>query len=147
MPDTDTSVEEFLEHFGVPGMKWGRRKDDSGGGSGGKVGPSRAEERVNKAKARVERVAAKQKASDDRDATILKARQDVAKTSSELRVAKVQYKVDKQTLGKTKAKEILGKAKDVHMTNVYNANLSTAKELTDQSNKEFWDAVDRYASS
>jgi hypothetical protein len=136
---TNVQADTFLQHFGVKGMKWGKH---TGGDSGGSVGPSRAQERVNKAQAKVAKVVAKQKEEAARDKTILDARKNIEKTGNQLQVAKAQYKVDKHTLGKTKAKEALSKVKDKHMSNVYNSQLSTAKELTDARKKEFWDAVD-----
>lgn len=38
-----TAVEEFIEHYGVKGMRWGVRKDRSGGSSGGSKGSSKKE--------------------------------------------------------------------------------------------------------
>jgi hypothetical protein len=33
--ESEGFVGDFLQHFGVKGMRWGRRKDDGGGGSHG----------------------------------------------------------------------------------------------------------------
>jgi hypothetical protein len=133
----NVGADDFLAHFGVKGMKWGKHT------SSGSVGPSRAQERVNKAQAKVEKVVAKQKAEAARDKTILDARKNLDKTGAQLKVAKAQYKVDKHTLGKTKAKEALNKVRDKHMDNVFNANLSTGKELTQARNDAFWTALDQ----
>lgn len=136
---TETEVEEFLEHFGVKGMKWGVRNE------------------LNKAAKEEERLTGKtftkntkifrnqvdsgskfksdplNKIRTQRDKTILKARDRVESktTKMEYKKAKAQYKINKRTLGKVRAKQILSTAKAKKMVDVYNARATRdGKETT-----------------
>lgn len=81
----------FLEHYGVPGMKWGRRKAQS-------ISANRA---LNKAS----------RASDrkKRDAIIDKSRATIesGKWKREHKNANKQYYIDKKNLGSREARKIL----------------------------------------
>lgn len=102
--------EDALEHYGVPGMKWGRRKASSGGGSSG---PSRKELRAkNRAGRRADRQAnfAKDKAkfqSDvkKRDKDIDDARNSLDSKYDKVKSAKKTYKEEKQVIGSYEAKK------------------------------------------
>lgn len=45
MDELDSDTEEFLAHYGVPGMRWGRRKGSASGG-GGKLGGGSTDAKV-----------------------------------------------------------------------------------------------------
>lgn len=82
-----TVTDEFIEHYGVKGMKWGVRKS--------------------------RRLPVGSKEARKRDASIDKARENIrtGKSAERLQRAKTAYRHDKVTLGKKEAKRQLNKAK------------------------------------
>lgn len=65
----EESVSDFLEHYGIPGMKWGRRKRSEDSGSGRSSKQKKNEDRDARRKARSDKILAKangvQKQIDD----------------------------------------------------------------------------------
>ncbi|QFG13621.1 hypothetical protein PBI_SHEPARD_11 [Arthrobacter phage Shepard] len=124
------AVDNYLEHYGVKGMRWGKRQSSSDSSSSS--GPSRKELReLNKAaraKGREERKAALQKERDDYDNKIETARNRVDYDARKYNEAKQQYKTDKKTIGKVAAKQILKKHEDQFIDSWNTATLSTTKE-------------------
>lgn len=121
----DAVFEDFLAHYGVVGMKWGKR-----GAGMGTTGPSRQELKTLDKTARLENKAEKKANIVKRDGTILKAR-DLAKEQHKgLKVAKRQFKDDKYQIGKVAAKKILDKHKDEYLKNLDVAQQRTHKEQT-----------------
>lgn len=73
-------MTDSMMHYGVPGMRWGKRKAADGGSS------------------RAERKAEKRAKSDERDANITKARENLKTKSQELeRVAASTYSARSET--------------------------------------------------
>lgn len=124
-------VDDYLEHFGVKGMKWGKHKSSSSSSSSSGT-KSRSELRelnkAAKAKGRSEAKAARQKERDDYDNKIETARNRVDDDARRYGEAKKQYKVDKKTIGKVAAKQILKKHEDQFIESWNTATLTTTKE-------------------
>lgn len=102
--EEEMTVDEFLEHFGVLGMKWGRHKAVST--DGGAARPTRKD------------LHALNKASKKADADKHASEVDAARTNYSQNArknylnAKAQYKQDKVTIGKREALKAFNAVKD-----------------------------------
>lgn len=85
------SEEDFLEHYGKLGMKWGQRK-------------------ANRALNKTSRAKDRQQHTKD----VEKARKhfESGKARSDYKKAKAQYKTNKQTMGSREARKVLNKTKN-----------------------------------
>lgn len=101
------SLEDFLAHYGVPGMKWGVRKRHQYSVA------------TKEGKARRDKIeAARGRINSGKNARILKE-------------AKAQYKVDKLSEGKAQAKKTLNKAKLKNLKDIQLSNTAIdGKEFT-----------------
>lgn len=86
------NVDEFLEHQGVKGMRWGVRK------------AQRLENTVARNKTRAAVRTINGKSISDKAPDIMTARKQMPKAELKYAKAKDQYKVDKQTMNKIDAK-------------------------------------------
>lgn len=128
MAETE-SAEDFLAHFGVKGMKWGKHTSSSsssgGDSSGGSTAPTKKDlKALDKAS----------KAADiaKRDAEIDKARSDYNTSARKNYLdAKAQYKIDKVTIGKREAAKAFNAVKDKNIRDAEVANMAkSGKETT-----------------
>lgn len=129
--------DTYLEHFGVKGMKWGKRKPDNAGP--GPASKSRTElrelDRTARSEIRTKRAAeaSKKRATQDKetaqsDGKITAARAEKIKTKAALKEAKKQYKSDKGEIGKVAAREVLRTVRDKHYDTVAMASQMTSGE-------------------
>lgn len=124
---TDVDVDDFLEHFGVKGMRWGHRKAPSSS-SDGPAAPTRKELRgMNKVARAGQRADAKQKAVDN-DNAIKEARARRKDNYNELKTAKKQYKNDKKQIGRVAAKQVLRQNQEKPLKDLEKASELTRKE-------------------
>ncbi len=109
---------EDLEHFGVPGMRWGVRRSSTGKTNHQLNKASRAKD---KAQTRAE--IAKENAQ--RDAAIEKARVRLSsgKTQADFKAAKRAHKSNKNELGTREARKKLNAAREKRDVDIHNANL------------------------
>ena len=100
--EDDIQVEQFLEHHGVKGQKWGIRN------------------KSNRELNRASRAKDKKKQATQVD----KARANIKSgtTKENYKKAKAQYKKDKVNLGSRKAKQILRKAREKKYTEIEKSN-------------------------
>lgn len=129
MADT---VDEYLAHFGVKGMKWGKHTKSAPSSSSSAPKKTRSELRsLNKAARAENKVAAKadrQKAKDEYDNEINTARNNLDKHAEKYNDAKKQYKADKAVMGKVAAKKILKEHEEKFINTWNTATLQTTKE-------------------
>jgi hypothetical protein len=124
-------VDEYLAHFGVKGMHWGKHTKSSSSSSSAPT-KTRSELRSlnktaraeNKAKAHADR----KKAENEHDAKVMKARDRVEQDAINLKNAKKQYKTDKKVIGKVAAKRIVKEHEDKFTDSFNTAMLNTTKE-------------------
>ena len=93
-----TDVDEFLAHYGVPGMKWGQRRAHAK--------EMRSLDKASKKKDKAER-------SDKIDAARDRFRSGQAR--AEYKQAKAEYKAQKNVIGKREAKKILNEVKEKNL--------------------------------
>lgn len=100
----DEFAEDFLEHFGVKGMRWGHRKaaDDASGSSRRDRAIARRQT-INNTRAAVDKIKSKPVSRDRVD--ILKARNQLDKANMDHRRVVDQYKIDRQTMPRLEAKQ------------------------------------------
>lgn len=126
------TTDDFLAHFGVKGMKWGVRHDPNRAANRQTARIAKASDRAAKVRqkeaARQAQAKAEVQRAKNHDATVLKARKNLPKSARDLRIAKADYRVNKQTMGRAAAKEILNKHKQTYRVNKRNASLLTGKE-------------------
>lgn len=125
MTVTDEEIDDFLAHYGVPGMKWGVRK-----GSSGRSGPSNRQ--LNKASRAKDRAkidkqidAARKRTQGTTRLAKLGIGDKGSKSQTEFKAAKAKYKQDKAQMGSREAKKILAKAKETRVNDIRTAR--TAK--------------------
>lgn len=127
-PDMD--ADDFLEHFGKKGMKWGQRKAEGSGASGG----SPSNRSLNKASRANDRATAKSDAKKfnkewDDEIDAARSRTKSGENKQALKAAKVQYKADKLVVGSREAKKALNAVREQKSTDAAVAQLSkTGKE-------------------
>lgn len=99
-------VDDFLAHYGVPGMKWGKRR------------------------AVVKTLNSKD--AKTRGKEIDKARSDLysGRANAKFKAAKSQYKIDKKVKGKDKAKAALQKAREEKITTIIKSSQSKSGKET-----------------
>jgi hypothetical protein len=106
-----SEADDFLAHYGVAGMKWGKHKAQTSGSDSS--GPSRRDLKTLDKESRKKDVAA-------RDAQIDKAREEYgANARKNYLDAKAQYKVDKVTIGKREAKKAFEAVKNKNVEDYY----------------------------
>lgn len=88
---SDQEVDDFLAHYGVPGMKWGRRKADTGA-------PSKRQ--------------AKKAARKERDQDILKARLTQDVKGRKMQEAQAEFIVARGAKNKDKTEKVMRKLQD-----------------------------------
>jgi predicted nucleic acid-binding OB-fold protein len=120
-----TEVDNYLEHYGVKGMKWGKHQSSSDKSSSGSGQKTRKELRSLD---RANRKAAKQKRKDDWDNEVNTARDQLDGKAQKLNEAQKQYKTNKATMGKVAAKQILREHEDDFIKTWNVASLQTTKE-------------------
>lgn len=100
-----TDVDNFLEHYGVKGMRWGQR-------------------RVHTANMKALDKAEKQKDREKQEKDVTKARAKIksGEVKSQLKGAKSQYKADRETIGKIAARKTLNKVRDKQYDTINKAN-------------------------
>ncbi|ALY08610.1 hypothetical protein CAPNMURICA_10 [Arthrobacter phage CapnMurica] len=125
-----TEVDNYLEHYGVKGMKWGKKSSSSSSSSSSEGQPKSKKEL--RALDRANRKAIREKARKEWDDDIVKARGELDGKAEKLREAAKQYKVDKTTMGKVAAKHILRDHEDDFIETWNKANLTTTKEANRQ---------------
>lgn len=148
MTDFDANVErtnDFLAHYGVPGMKWGKRKaEDSGSSkpSGKDIVNARAnvqndlESAIQKHNAGFDKTTAQFKSAKSDAKSQLKRDQASATNSSEKKLAKIDYKDSvrnakaQRDAGRQKLAEKLDKEWDARLSqpDVETANRTTTGE-------------------
>lgn len=105
------SKDDAIQHYGVPGMKWGKRGSKASSDSGGSGGPKFGGAIDKKALKNLDRQS-KEKDKAERSAAIDKARFDYnTKGRSRYLEAKATYKRDKHVIGKREAKKAFDKVK------------------------------------
>lgn len=128
-----TEVDNYLEHYGVKGMRWGKRsaRDDSSssGKSGSSEGKSRREVR---AQVKAERKAVKEDHKKQWDKDVLDARDRLGKEGENLSEARKQYKIDKKVVGRKEAKKVFKEHEDKFIETYNIASLNTTKEQHQQ---------------
>ena len=107
-----------LAHYGVKGMRWGKRK----------ANPVRAAKRAQKLAV----IDTKKAMRDERDKSIMDARDRVENSRSNLKDAKKQYKTDRKEVGRKAAKAALINARTKEIPTLMRdsdkATMMTAKE-------------------
>ena len=135
-------TEEFLAHFGVKGMHWGKHKSSGSSGSSSSSGgqKSRSELRslnkAAKAEQHTQRKADFQKEADKHDREVMTARKNVDKHAADYSAAKKQYKVDKKVVGRVAAKQVLKQHEEKFLSTFNKATLNTTKEQHAQQMQE-----------
>lgn len=124
-----TEVDNYLEHYGVKGMRWGKRSGSSSSGGGGEPKKSRKEAR---AQVKAERKAVQEVFKKQWDDDVLGARERLGAEGQKLSEARKQYKIDKKVVGKAAAKKVLNEHKDKFTTTFNTATLQTHKEAHQQ---------------
>lgn len=97
IPDFKTP-EEFIAHYGVPGMKWGKRKSATSVSSTGKRSKTRSRSNDAERAARIKKKPMSQRSN--KELKTLNERQQLQKTSAQLNPSKLSQ-------GKKKADAIL----------------------------------------
>ncbi|UUG69255.1 membrane protein [Arthrobacter phage ScienceWizSam] len=124
-----TEVDNYLEHYGVKGMKWGKRSSSSSTSSSEGQPKSKKELRaLDRANRKALRAKERKKWDDD----ITTARSELDGKAQKLAEATKQYKIDKTTMGKVAAKHILRDHEDDFINTWNKANLATTKEANMQ---------------
>lgn len=100
---SDEDMDEFLAHYGVPGMRWGKRRYASAVRNHQLNSASRAKDK----QAQKDAVAKNNRAIDR-----ARDRISTGKTKAVYKQAKAQYKKDKIEIGTREARKSLQKAKD-----------------------------------
>lgn len=155
---SEPDVEDFLAHYGVKGMKWGRRRPvDSSTGlikNGGRTRQeTRALNKANKEKFKKQDAAKAKAANTRRVKSIEKARADLkdfdntkvgrerAAARENLRSVKKGYKADKAANGRVAARRKLNEARgkkltaDIKYSDTKTATIQKASEY--KNGKEF----------
>lgn len=103
MPTTD--VDEFLAHYGVPGMKWGQRRAHAAN--------MRSLDKAEKRKDREKQA---------KDVTAARAKLKSGELKARTKEAKAQYKADREVIGKVAARKVLQKTYDKNIKVIEKAN-------------------------
>lgn len=107
-------VDEFLEHFGAKGMKWGVRKN-------------KAERSAGRAMNKESR--AKDRSKYDKDIDKARGRVSSGKTKQAFKKAKSEHAANKAKLGSREARKILSKAREKKYKDINTAQAAkTGKE-------------------
>lgn len=119
------SKEDAIAHYGVPGMKWGKRGAKATSDSGGSGAPSMG---GGIDKQRLKALDKQSKAADkaDRLNTIDSARSRNLTARKDWKAAKQTYKADKAVLGKREARKALNKVREQQLK-----DQETASQLRD----------------
>ena len=132
---------EYIAHYGVKGMKWGRRKGEDSGvptrrearaarrqmdkdyneqkyqkgrserAATAAANTQRAAERTANANTRMKQISA---ALNERNTKIENARLTLKDSARDYKDARQQYKIDKQNIGKAAAKDILAPKREAY---------------------------------
>lgn len=136
-------INDYLEHHGVKGMKWGHHSAQTSGS--GPARKSRAElkalDRQTRQTPRMVTVHGKEKNRVEQDKATLKARENLDQSYENFKAAKATYKQDKHQIGKVAAKRILNDHRSTYTHEVAKANRETHNEEVTRILKDLGDTL------
>jgi hypothetical protein len=118
--------DEYLAHYGVPGMKWGHRK----GARNVPMGPSRKHLRNLNKQARAENKVANKQAANRLDKDIAARRAKLPEQKAQLKQARAKFNIEKKQIGRVAAYRALEKAEIKYDQQFAMASRKTQKEQT-----------------